>query len=189
MKTFYKIIYFFIIFSFLFFILHTQCFATSEQINEIEAPISNSINYPLSDISQSQSNSVTNEPVNNDSNDDSNNGDEDVIDEEIATGDDEEIDGEIDGDDEEINSDDLDQTFGSSMDDAEIEDGDEEEDYEEDDDENNSDDSVNITYQQLDANSSYNLPKTGISSTLIVSMLLIALFGIYSFYKFSNQDF
>ena len=92
-----------------------------------------------------------------------------------------------------IDGDDLDQSFGSSTDDEDDGDGNEEdysddEDYDEEDGEED-DNSVSISSQQPNVSSSYDLPKTGISSTLIISMLLIALFGIYSFYKFSNQDF
>lgn len=198
MKIYYKIICFFIIFNLILFMTYSKSYATFTQVNDIESTLSNIINYHLSEASQSED--ASNDDINDDINDEDSSyedvGDDDVTNDEENSDTDvneDDIDDGDSGDDDYIDGDDLDQSFGSSTDDEDDGDGDEEdysddEDYDEEDGEED-DNSVSISSQQPNVSSSYDLPKTGISSTLIISMLLIALFGIYSFYKFSNQDF
>lgn len=194
MKIYYKIICFFIIFNLILFMTYSKSYATFTQVNDIESTLSNIINYPLSEASQSED--ASNDDINDEDSSYEDVGDDDVTNDEENSDTDvneDDIDDGDSGDDDYIDGDDLDQSFGSSTDDENDGDGDEEdysddEDYDEEDSEED-DNSVSISSQQPNVSSSYDLPKTGISSTLIISMLLIALFGIYSFYKFSNQDF
>ncbi len=194
MKIYYKIICFFIIFNLILFMTYSKSYATFTQVNDIESTLSNIINYHLSEASQSED--ASNDDINDEDSSYEDVGDDDVTNDEENSDTDvneDDIDDGDSGDDDYIDGDDLDQSFGSSTDDEDDGDGDEEdysddEDYDEEDGEED-DNSVSISSQQPNVSSSYDLPKTGISSTLIISMLLIALFGIYSFYKFSNQDF
>lgn len=201
MKIYYKIICFFIIFNLILFMTYSKSYATFTQVNDIESTLSNIINYHLSEASQSED--ASNDDINDEDSSYEDVGDDDVTNDEENSNtdvdeddiDEDDIDDGDSGDDDYIDGDDLDQSFGSSTDDDDEDDGDgdeedysDDEDYDEEDGEED-DNSVSISSQQPNVSSSYDLPKTGISSTLIISMLLIALFGIYSFYKFSNQDF
>lgn len=172
MKTCYKFIYFFIILNLVLFMICSKSYATSIPINSIESYLSESVQPEESCTDAESDDAINDEDASND----------DIIDDADDTIGDDNLDEDI-GDD----GDDLDQSLGSSSDDEDIDDG-EYDDSEDDEDAENDDGSISISSQQPDS-SSYNLPKTGISSTLIISMLLISLFGIYSFYKFSNQDF